>query len=92
MLALGDDVEGAGGLGLVVDGRPVEGGADDDPRIKPELGDLYPFNKGIGLAAPQIGVPRAMAVVKPANSEPFTLINPVCWSGRRRRTCSSRAA
>jgi peptide deformylase len=39
---------------------------------------LHPFAKGMGLAAPQIGAPRALAVVRPAQHEPVvTLLNPV---------------
>ena len=41
------------------------------------LQEIYPFTKGIGLAAPQIGVARAMSVVKPQDEDPFSLINPV---------------
>jgi peptide deformylase len=42
------------------------------------LAMLHPFTKGMGLAAPQIGVPRALAVVRPADREPIvTLLNPV---------------
>ncbi len=41
------------------------------------LQEIHPFTKGIGLAAPQIGITRAMSVVKPQDEEPFSLINPV---------------
>jgi peptide deformylase len=42
--------------------------------------EIYPFKKGVGLAAPQVGLSRAMAVVKPPGGDPFTLINPkVVW-------------
>jgi peptide deformylase len=41
------------------------------------LREIHPFTKGIGLAAPQIGIARAMSVVKPQDEEPFSLINPV---------------
>jgi peptide deformylase len=37
---------------------------------------IYPFVKGVGLAAPQIGVARALAVVHPPDEEPITLLNP----------------
>jgi peptide deformylase len=41
---------------------------------------IHPFTKGIGLAAPQIGVSRAMSVVRPQGGEPFLLINPlITW-------------
>ncbi len=46
---------------------------------------LYPFVKGMGLAAPQIGVSRALAVVQAPDEEPITLLNPqvVRESGER---------
>jgi peptide deformylase len=38
---------------------------------------LHPFQKGIGLAAPQIGIDWAAAVVcPPADAEPVVLLNP----------------
>lgn len=45
-------------------------------RYLAHLRGLYPFGKGLGLAAPQIGVARALAVVVPADGEPVTLLNP----------------
>jgi peptide deformylase len=42
-----------------------------------ELRKLYPFRKGVGIAAPQIGVSRAMAVVAPPEGEEISLLNPV---------------
>lgn len=36
----------------------------------------HAFGKGVGLAAPQIGVPRAAAVVEPPGGEPVVLFNP----------------
>jgi len=46
-----------------------------------ELKRRYPFSKGIGLAAPQIGESRAMALIRPAgDDDPLTLVNPeVVW-------------
>lgn len=40
--------------------------------------ELHTFTKGVGLAAPQIGLPWAAAVVRPADrtAEPVVLINP----------------
>jgi len=39
---------------------------------------IYPFTKGMGLAAPQIGVSRALAVVRPPDGGPVVaLLNPV---------------
>jgi len=43
-----------------------------------EIARLHPFNKGMGLAAPQLGVDAAAAVVRPpGRGEPFVLLNPV---------------
>jgi peptide deformylase len=36
----------------------------------------HSFGKGMGLAAPQIGVSRAAAVVQPPDGEPLVLYNP----------------
>jgi len=42
------------------------------------LQEIYPFSKGVGLAAPQIGVPRAMSIVRPADgADDIALINPI---------------
>jgi peptide deformylase len=40
--------------------------------------ELHTFTKGVGLAAPQIGLPWAAAVVRPADrtAEPVVLLNP----------------
>lgn len=40
--------------------------------------ELHLFNKGVGLAAPQIGLPRSAAVVRPPErgAEPVVLLNP----------------
>jgi peptide deformylase len=37
---------------------------------------LHPFTKGIGLAAPQIGIPRAVAILWMPSHEPLVLLNP----------------
>ena len=42
------------------------------------LSRIYPFTKGMGLAAPQIGVSRTLAVVRPPDSDAVVaLLNPV---------------
>lgn len=42
------------------------------------VAELYPFTKGMGLAAPQIGVSRAAAIVRPPEAdEIIQLVNPV---------------
>lgn len=38
---------------------------------------LHDFAKGMGTAAPQIGIGRAAAIVRPLTGEPLTLLNPV---------------
>jgi peptide deformylase len=40
------------------------------------LRSAHSFGKGIGLAAPQIGVSRAAAIVQPPDGEPLVLYNP----------------
>jgi peptide deformylase len=42
-----------------------------------ELIKVHVFRKGMGIAAPQVGVPRSVAVIKPPDGErPFLLYNP----------------
>lgn len=50
-------------------------------RAVDRLQEIYPFTKGIGLAAPQIGVPRAMSIARPPDGvDEIALINPeVVW-------------
>jgi peptide deformylase len=45
------------------------------------LQEIYPFTKGVGLAAPQIGVSHAMSIVRPSDgADDIALINPaVVW-------------
>ncbi|MDM4721826.1 peptide deformylase [Micromonospora sp. WMMA1363] len=42
------------------------------------LDELHPFGKGVGIAAPQLGIARAAAVVRPPDrdAEPVVLLNP----------------
>ncbi|MFG1779033.1 peptide deformylase [Micromonospora sp. NPDC049048] len=42
------------------------------------LDELHPFRKGVGIAAPQLGLDRAAAVVRPPDrsAEPVVLLNP----------------
>ncbi len=62
--------------------------ADEAAALHDELLDyvrrlslIYPFTKGMGLAAPQIGVSRALAVVRPPGGKPaVALLNPVVTS------------
>ncbi len=47
----------------------------------PRLRSIYRFSKGVGLAAPQIGSARSMAIVSPtADAETLLLTNPVILS------------
>uniref|UniRef100_A0AAU2W379 Peptide deformylase n=1 Tax=Streptomyces sp. NBC_00008 TaxID=2903610 RepID=A0AAU2W379_9ACTN len=42
------------------------------------IGQVHPFAKGMGLAAPQIGISRAAAVVQPPGNAPaIILLNPL---------------
>jgi peptide deformylase len=42
------------------------------------IAQVHVFGKGMGLAAPQLGVDRAVAVVRPPDEpDPITLLNPV---------------
>ncbi|MFY1597098.1 peptide deformylase [Micromonospora sp. WMMD737] len=42
------------------------------------LDELHPFRKGVGIAAPQLGLGRAVAVVRPPDrsADPVVLLNP----------------
>jgi peptide deformylase len=47
-------------------------------RYVDRLQEIYPFTKGVGLAAPQIGVARAMSIARPPDgADDIALINPV---------------
>jgi len=58
--------------------------AEDARRVISELqsavrrvAEVHPFRKGLGIAAPQIGIDRTVAVVRPAGAiELITLLNP----------------
>ncbi|WP_316528103.1 peptide deformylase [Kitasatospora brasiliensis] len=45
---------------------------------KERIGQVHPFAKGMGIAAPQIGIGRAAAIVQPAEPDapPIILLNP----------------
>jgi peptide deformylase len=41
------------------------------------VAEVHNFGKGMGLAAPQIGIERAAAIVRPpGDADPITLLNP----------------
>jgi peptide deformylase len=57
--------------------------ADDARRVIAQLnstaervGAAHIFGKGMGIAAPQIGIDRAVAIVRPPGQETITLLNP----------------
>lgn len=57
--------------------------ADDARRVTAELNSAverieaaHIFGKGVGIAAPQIGIDRAAAIVRALGSETITLLNP----------------
>lgn len=57
--------------------------AEDARRVVAELNSAaervsaaHLFAKGMGIAAPQIGIDRAAAIVRPPGQEPITLLNP----------------
>lgn len=57
--------------------------AEDARRVVAELNSaadraaqVHPFGKGMGIAAPQIGIDRAAAIVRTPEGEAITLLNP----------------
>ncbi|UWP82429.1 peptide deformylase [Dactylosporangium fulvum] len=47
-------------------------------RMAARVEELYPFGNGMGIAAPQIGIPRRVAIVRPPDgADLIVLINPV---------------
>jgi peptide deformylase len=57
---------------------PVEGVTDEIRTLITDLFDTMYAEEGVGLAAPQVGVPQRVIVVDPRDEdiEPFALINP----------------
>lgn len=45
-------------------------------RVADQAAQVHVFSKGIGLAAPQIGVARAAAIVRMPEAAPLVLLNP----------------
>jgi hypothetical protein len=57
--------------------------AEDARRVVAELqataervAEVHIFGKGLGIAAPQIGIDRAAAIVRPPGGDTITLLNP----------------
>ncbi|MBF8173533.1 peptide deformylase [Streptomyces olivaceus] len=84
MRDLGVVQRGAGILGKTARAFSLPAERDEAERITDELfaaldriGQVHPFAKGMGIAAPQIGIGRAAAVVQPpANAPAVILLNP----------------
>ncbi|MFF5128131.1 peptide deformylase [Streptomyces syringium] len=84
MQALGVVQRGAGILAEPARAFVLPAERDEAERITDELfaameriGQVHPFAKGMGIAAPQIGVGRAAAVVQPPGEAPaIVLLNP----------------
>ena len=78
--------EGAAGLAQVARPFDLPAEAEDARRVVAQLvstmervGQVHNFGKGIGLAAPQISIGRAAAVIRTPDGETLTLLNPrVC--------------
>ena len=73
--------------------------AEDARRVVTQLastlervGQVHNFSKGMGLAAPQISIGRAAAVVRTPAGETVTLLNPRICDSRLRPTSSTKAA
>jgi peptide deformylase len=78
VVQLGDPV-------LTTEARRFElpGEAEDARRVVAQLvstlervSQVHPFSKGMGLAAPQIGISRSAAVVRAPDGDSITLLNP----------------
>lgn len=83
MAALGVVQEGDPILAQVTRPFDLPAEADDARRIVTELhsaiqriSEVHTFGKGMGIAAPQIGIDRSAALVKLPNGDMITLLNP----------------
>ena len=83
MIALGIVQEGDPVLAEVARPFDLPAEAEDARRVVAQLvstlervGQVHNFAKGMGLAAPQINIGRAAAVVRTAEGETLTLLNP----------------
>jgi hypothetical protein len=72
--------------------------AEDARRVVAELhsaaariAEVHTFGKGLGIAAPQIGIDRAAAIVRPPSRDTITLLNRGSWRSQRKLTSSTRA-
>jgi peptide deformylase len=83
MIALGIVQEGDPMLAEVARPFDLPTEAEDARRVVTQLvsvlervGQVHNFTKGMGLAAPQVNIGRAAAVVRAAEGETLTLLNP----------------
>ncbi|MET7480197.1 peptide deformylase [Streptomyces sp. NPDC005648] len=69
--------EAARAFGLHAERDEAERTTDELFAAMERIGQVHPFAKGMGIAAPQIGIARAAAVVQPPGDAPATiLLNP----------------
>ena len=83
MAAVGIVQKGAEILGQVARPFDLPAEAEDARRVVAELSSavervaaLHTFGKGMGIAAPQIGINRAAAIVRTVDGDTITLLNP----------------
>ncbi|SCL15323.1 peptide deformylase [Micromonospora rhizosphaerae] len=80
ILQRGDDLlrQPARQFDLTGEGRTAREVVDRLSVFLARLDELHPFSKGVGLAAPQLGLGWAAALVRPADraAEPIVLLNP----------------
>ncbi|MFE3229857.1 peptide deformylase [Nocardia sp. NPDC059228] len=84
MTALGIIQEGDPILTTVARPFDLPNEADDARRVTAELqsalnrvASVHTFSKGMGIAAPQVGIPRSAAVVRAPDGTMVTLLNPI---------------
>lgn len=69
--------EPARALGLPSERGEAERVMDELFAAMDRIGQVHPFAKGMGIAAPQIGISRAVAIVRPPGDAPAViLVNP----------------
>jgi peptide deformylase len=44
--------------------------------VAARVAEVHTFGKGLGIAAPQIGIDRAAAIIRPPGGDTITLLNP----------------
>jgi peptide deformylase len=67
--------------------QPVDVVDDDVRRLVADMGETMRNAPGVGLAAPQVGIPKRIVVFSPSEEEPITaLINPEILSSDGEQT------